>query len=142
MSARIAELVIHGWAIRSQLESVAHLSAAALPVLSDWVGQSATSLLGLIDFRLSHPIAEPVRYRFDLSAKDTCGYDLVVENDNCRMEPAGTDSPNVTYHFDVETFVLMGFGRFKFGVLINEGQLAVEGDLSLVDALRKWFEDS
>ena len=92
-----------------------------------------------MDFRLGHPIAAPVRYRFDLAAEDTRGYDLVVENDNCRMEPAGTDAPHATYHCNVETFVLMGFGRLKFGALIDEGQLVVAGDLSLVDALKKWF---
>ena len=140
VEVRVLELAIHGWDIRSRLEPVVHLSAESLQMLSNVVGRLAPSFLGLADFRLSHEPAAPVRYRFGLTDTDSRGYDLVVEDDGCRMEPAVTDSSNVTFHCDTETFVLMGLGRLKLESVIAEGRLAVEGDQGLADELIEWFK--
>ncbi len=137
--ARILELAVHGWDISSRLEPAAHLSTETLPVLSDFVGQRAVNFLGLTDFRLGHKLAEPVRYHFQPTDITSSGYDLVVEDDGCRMEAAVIAPANVTFRSNAETFVLMGLGRLKLESVIAEGQLAVEGDRGLVDELLEWF---
>jgi uncharacterized protein (TIGR03083 family) len=140
VETRLLELAVHGWDICSKLEPVAHLSVETLPVLSHRVGQLAVTFLGLGAFRLSHKRAEPARYRFALTDRISGGYDLVVEDDGCRMEPAVTTSPHVTCHLDTETFVLMGLGRLTLDSVIEDGRLAVEGDGGLVDAFIGWFK--
>jgi len=39
VEAWVTELAFHGWDIRSELESAAHLSQESLGVLSHWIGQ-------------------------------------------------------------------------------------------------------
>ena len=136
----VTELAFHGWDIRSELEPVAHLSVESLGVLSHFVGQRAIGYLRLGDFRLRQQHAEPVRYRFDLIDIPSGGYDLIVANDGCRMEPMVTASPDVTFYLDAETFVLMGYRRLELESIIKDGRLVIEGDRVLVDVFRGWFK--
>jgi uncharacterized protein (TIGR03083 family) len=140
VETRLVELAIHGWDIRSRLEPVAHLSAETLPVLSDWVGQRALNFLGLAKFRLDQPYAAQIRYRFALSGRPSSGYDLVVEDNRCRMEPAVMASPHVTFRCDAETFVLMGLGRLNIASVIADGRLVVEGHPGLANEFTAWVK--
>lgn len=142
VETRLLELAVHGWDICSKLEPAAHLSVETLPVLSQRVGQLAVTFLGLGAFRLSHKRAEPARYRFALTESISDGYDLVVEDDGCRMEPAVTVSPHVTFRLDAETFVLMGVGRLQMGAVIADGRLTIEGDRGLAQAFITWVKRS
>lgn len=140
VEAWVAELAFHGWDIRSELEPVAHLSQESLGVLSHWIGQRAVGYLRLDGFRLHQSLAKTVRYRFDLTDLSSGGYDLLVENDGCRMEPRGTTSPHVIFSLDAETFVLLGHRRLKLEAVIKDGRLMIEGDRSLAAAFREWFK--
>jgi hypothetical protein len=142
VETRLLELAVHGWDICSTLEPVAHLSVETLPVLSQRVGQLAVTFLGLGAFRLHHTRAEPARYRFALTESLSDGYDLVVGDDGCRMEPAGTASPHVSFRVDAETFVLMGVGRLQLETIIADGRVTIEGDRGLAQAFITWVTSS
>ena len=140
VETRLLELAVHGWDICSTLELVAHLSGETLPVLSQRVGQQAVNFLGLGTFRLSQKRAKPARYRFALTDIISDGYNLVVEDDGCHMEPAGTAPPQVSFCLAAETFVLMGLGRLQMEAVIGDGRLTIEGDRSLANELRGWLK--
>ena len=140
VEARILELAVHKWDIRSRLAPPAHLSPETLPVLSGFVGARAVNFLGLTGFRLSHELAEPVRYRFEPTDITSNGYDFVVEGNSCRMEPAVSTLSNVIFRCDAENFVLMGLGRLELESLIADGRVAVEGDGGLADELLEWLQ--
>lgn len=138
VQARIVELAVHGWDIRSQLEPAAPLPEESMPVVIDMVGRRATAFLGLADFRPGHQPGLPVRYRFDLGDSGVQGYDLVVEDDGCRMEPSSVEASDVTFRCGPETFALTGLGRIKFKSAMADGRLEVEGDQSLAAELMEW----
>jgi uncharacterized protein (TIGR03083 family) len=140
VEARIMELAVHGWDIRSQLEPVAPLSAETLPVVSDWAGRRGVNFLGLTDFRPHASLLAPVCYHFALTDIPTSGYDIVVENERIRMGPAMPSSPNVTFRGDAETFVLTVLGRLKLDAAIAEGRFTVEGDRGLANELIGWVK--
>ncbi len=140
VETRLLELAVHGWDICSKLEPVAHLSGETLPVLSQRVGQLVVNSLGLGAFRLSQKRAKPARYRFALTDIISDGYDLVVEDDGCRMEPAVTAPPHVSFRLAAETFVLLGLGRLQMEAVIEDGRLTIEGDRSLANEFIGWLK--
>jgi hypothetical protein len=140
VEARIMELAVHGWDIRSQLEPAAPLSAETLPVVSDWAGRRGINFLGLTDFRPRASLLAPVCYHFALTDIPTSGYDIVVENERIRMGPAMPASPNVTFRGDAATFVLTVLGRLKLEAVIAEGRFTVEGDRGLANELIGWVK--
>jgi hypothetical protein len=91
-------------------------------------------------FRLSQKRAQPARYRFTLIDIISDGYDLVVEDDGCRMESAVTAPPQVSFRLTAETFVLLGLGRLQMEAIIADGCLTIEGDRSLANEFRGWLK--
>jgi hypothetical protein len=88
------ELAIHGWDIRSRLETAAPLSVESLSVLMTRI-PARFEVPGYATFRLDARAPIPIRYRFALTGAVPSTHDIIVENEQARMEPAGTATPHV-----------------------------------------------
>jgi uncharacterized protein (TIGR03083 family) len=133
------ELAIHGWDIRSRLETTAPLSAESLPVLMARL-PVRFGVPGYATFRLDARAPMPVCYRFALTGTVPGMYDILVENDKARMEPGGPASPHVTFRCATDIFVLMMYRRLTLEPVITAGQLAVEGEPGLTAAFDQWLK--
>ncbi len=131
----ISELSVHGWDIRSGLEPEAHLSVESLPVLMDVVPGQLTRFI----FSPGARLAEPIRYRWELTGTGARNSDVVVEGDKASMEPARTGQADVTFRCDAETFVLIAFGRLTIDAAVATSRLAIEGDNRLAYDFQRWF---
>ncbi len=130
----ISELAMHGWDIRSELEPVAHLSNECLPVMMDVVPGQLERFI----FRPGPRVLAPIRYRWELTGTGARNYDIAVEGDKARVEPAGTGEAHVTFHCDTETFVLIALGRLTIDTAIAD-RLTIQGDHSLAPDFQRWF---
>jgi len=133
------ELVIHGWDIRSRLETTAPLSAESLPVLMARIpARFGGTSYAAFRFEATPPM--PVRYRFALTGAVPSAHDIVVENTTVQMEPAGTAPPHVTFRCATDIFVLMLYRRLTLEPVLAAGQLVVEGDQGLTAAFDRWLK--
>ncbi len=133
---RLLELVVHGWDIRSRLESDAHLSDASVPVLVEVI-------LGRVFRWLFHPgprLPTPIRYRVTLTGVDATEYDIVIAGDQATVEPAGTAVAHVLLWCDPETFVLLMLGRLPLSDALAQRLLVAEGAGEQVSAFAQWFQ--
>lgn len=135
----IQELVIHEWDIRSGLDPSPRVSEDSLPALLDRI-PTRLSLPQLATFRLNFAPAGPVRYRFSVTGPVPSTHDIVVEDNKCRMEPAGTSMADVTLRCDTDTFVLLMYQRLPLDTATGSGRLMVEGDRALVSAFDRWLK--
>ena len=131
---RLMELSIHGWAIRSSLNPLAHVSSESLPVLMELMPEA----LGWF-FQPGPTLPAPVRYRFELTGSRPGSYDIVGHGDKAHLEPAGTAQPNVTFRCETETFVLLMLGRLNLSAATADGRTVVEGDHGLTAEFSQWF---
>ena len=79
----LAELVIHGWDIRSRFDATAPLSAQSLRFL---LGRSLPTLVGFLTFPRDTGSPSPVRYRWDLGVDSALRYDVIIDGGRARME--------------------------------------------------------
>jgi hypothetical protein len=133
------ELAIHGWDIRSRLETTAPLSAESLPVLMARI-PVRFGVPGYVDFHLNAQAPVPVRYRFALTGVVPSTHDIVVEKAKARMEPAGTAPPHMTFRCETDIFVLMMYRRLTLESVLAAGQLVVEGEQGLASAFDRWLK--
>jgi uncharacterized protein (TIGR03083 family) len=133
------ELAIHGWDIRSRLETTAPLSTESLSVLMARI-PVRFGVPGYADFRLDAQAPAPVRYRFALTGVVPSTHDIVVENAKARMELASTAPPHVTFRCATDIFVLMMYRRLTLEPVLAAGQLVVEGDQGLATAFDRWLK--
>ncbi len=133
LDLRLMELFMHGWDIRSRLESEAHLATESTPIFMDLLCQFVGFML-----RPASRASTPVRLRFEFAATAPGKVDIVVEGDKARMEAAGAVSANVTLRCNTETFVLLMWGRLSFDSAMSDSRLSVEGDSGLAAAFGKW----
>jgi putative sterol carrier protein len=55
------------------------------------------------------------------------------------MEAAGAAPPDVTFHCDTETYILLLYGRLNLDTAMASGLLRVEGAPQLATAFGQWF---
>lgn len=126
---RLAELMVHGWDIRSKLEGSIHLPeeclAATVDVISDFI-------VGIL-FNPGSKLGIPVRYRFELTGAVPGRHDIVVEDGTARMQPAVSADAEVTFRCDTATFVLLAYERITLAAALADGRIVVEGDRELTD---------
>ena len=132
---RLFEMGLHGWDIRSRLESDVHLLPESLPVLLGLVRGPFTRWL----FRPSPRLPAPIRYRFVLTAAEAYDSDIVIEGDTASIEPLGSGVATVTCRCDAETFVFIMSGRLGLPDALAQGSLVAEGEVERVDAFGQWF---
>ena len=112
LTQRIAELTMHGWDIRSRLESDYHLSDGSVRALLDTVDRAVRRA-----FRPDPLLAgRPLRYRFSIDRPEARVIDLVLSDDAAEIieDPSGgapAEHHHVTFECDGETCVLILYGR-------------------------------
>lgn len=139
ISLSAQECAIHGWDIRSRLESTAPLSAESLPVLMEWI-PARFRLPGYADFPTGPRLPSAIRYRFELTGVAPSKRDIIVDKGKACMEPAGTAVADVTFRGDADAFVLLMYRRLTLEQTIAAGQLAVQGKRRLISAFDRWLK--
>jgi uncharacterized protein (TIGR03083 family) len=134
LDMRISELTMHIWDIRSVLHDQYHLSNDSVMVLIDTVDRAARRA-----FRPDPSLANPVRHRFVIAGPISTGRDIVVAAEGARVEPAGSDAPDVTFRCDGETYVLVMYGRLKAETAMADGRLTFEGNAQLASGFGQRF---
>jgi hypothetical protein len=131
----ISELAVHGWDIRSRLEPEAHFSDESLPVLMDVVvGQ-----LTVFYFKPRADLPAPLRFRWELTGPGARNSDIVVERDRLVMSDAGPAPADVTFQCDLETFLLIAWGRLTIDRAVAADRLAVHGDNEVASEFERSF---
>jgi uncharacterized protein (TIGR03083 family) len=131
---RLLELAVHGWDIRSRLESPARISDETLPALVEFV----SAYIGWF-FVPCEKLLRPIRYRFELSGKTADCRDIVVEGHKARMEAAKSSPANTTFRCSTEAFVLLMCGRTRLQDSIAGGQIVFEGNQEVAMKFEEWF---
>lgn len=126
---RLAELIVHGWDIRSKLEGSTHLPEECLRATVDVISDFIVGVL----FNPGSKLKTTVRYRFELTGAVTGKHDIVVGDGKARMKLAETAAPDVTFRCDTETFVLLAYERITLADALADGRIVVEGDRELAD---------
>jgi len=130
----ITELGMHGWDIRSQLESVAHLSPESLPVFLDFMPD-----LIRWTFHPGSRLPAPLRYRFVLTDHVLHIYDIVITGDQAWLAQDGTDPAYSICQSDIETFVLLAFGRLPLPVALAQGRMHMAGTEESISTFAQCF---
>ena len=125
LTQRIAELTMHGWDIRSRLESDYHLSSGSVTALLDTVDRAARRA-----FRPDPLLAQrPLRYRFRITLPEPRTLDLVLSDDVAQIIDDRSGRPaeaaDVTFVCDGETCVLVMYGRLTPYAAVEARRLSV-----------------
>lgn len=128
----ILETALHGWDIRVAASPSASITPESIPVLMEYV----PSWLG----RILHPEAgKDAAYRFRFRGPGLEARDLVIEKGGFRIESPGPSPPTATLETDIDTYILLCFGRLTFGQARGMGRLTVDGDIDSVTRLDDWM---
>ena len=133
----LQELAVHEWDIRSTQEPSPTVSASVVPVLMEKIPGNRRPWS--VPFETKSTSPGPLRYRFDLTGKVSDRHDIIVEDGNTRLEPAGDESANVSIDCSSETFVVMMYGRLTLESAAAAGLVKVEGDGELVSSFDRWL---
>ena len=137
LTSRLMELAMHSWDIWSRRDPARPLFAESVPLF-------LARLPGIVA-RTAWPDTQlhtPCRYRFAVTGTVPSQHDIVLAGDTVRMEPAGTTAPDVRCQCDMETFVLLMYGRLTPQTAVTNGRLVVEGTRDPRTTLSPWFKFS
>jgi hypothetical protein len=126
----LTEVAMHAWDIWSVRAPSRPLFAESLPIFQE-------RLPGVValSFQPGPRLRVPLRYGFAVTGAVPSQYTMIIEGDAVRLEVHGTPEANVLCHCDVESFVLLMYGRLPLPSAIASGRLRVEGDQGLVATL-------
>jgi uncharacterized protein (TIGR03083 family) len=134
--AGLFELVIHGWDIRSALESSVPLAPDALTALLDFFA-ACPHWFFLPVARLSTPL----RYRFVFQDASGRPWDIVVEGTQAQIGPAAEASTaDATFTCERETFALLICRRMDFDAALRDQRLLATGDPAVAQTFKQWFQ--
>lgn len=135
VAVRLQELAVHGWDIRSGLDSSAQMSQESLAWMvgrvQRWVDNA---------FRPGLDLPAPVTYRFDVSGPVAVHEDFLVHGDSFQRVPNQQGSADVTFRCDTGNYILMIFDRLDVERAVASGRLSVEGPKDLAANFTSWFE--
>jgi uncharacterized protein (TIGR03083 family) len=131
---RLGEVVMHGWDIRSRFDPGAGLSPSSLPAFLDVLRVA----MGWA-FWPGTQYATAVCYRFTLTGSVPTQFDIVVAENQARLEPTGTARAHVCCRCDTATFVWLMYGRLPLARALATGGLEMDGEAALVTAFAQWF---
>ena len=137
---RFKEVVLHEWDIRSAIEEKATLSPAGLASMVILIQESFASGSLRWAFWAGPPLADPVRYRFEVKSPVPMTADIVVAGDKFRYEEAPQGTADVIFRCHTHIFALLMYGRMPAAEAIAAGHLAVEGDSKLAEQFSQWFK--
>jgi uncharacterized protein (TIGR03083 family) len=120
---RLQELTIHGWDIRSAFDAAATLSEPPLPILIPRAQRWLTNT-----FRPTSNLTAPIRYRFDVSGPAPVQQDVLVTQDDFRIETVSATPADVTFRCSAGTYLLFVYGRLPLGRGLETGLMEIEGD--------------
>ncbi len=135
VTLRMGELALHGWDVKSALETEAHLSAESLPILMDWTMAASP--------RLVQPTTDApgaACYRFHPYDVAHTAYDILVRNGAARMEPAGANKADIVIRCRSGDLPLLMSGRIDVESAVAEGRLALEHGSELPAGFGDWFK--
>lgn len=135
LTARLMELAMHAWDIWSRRDPARPLFAESVPLFLERLPRIVA-----LNARPDTPLRAPFRYRFAVTGVVPSQYDIVLEGDTVRMEPAGTTGADVRCHCDAETFVLLMYGRLTPQTAVASGRLVVEGPREPMPTFGPWFK--
>jgi uncharacterized protein (TIGR03083 family) len=139
LAMTLQELVLHGWDIRSRLAPDAALAPESMPALLELIATSRTSGFLSWAFRPGPRLAAPVRYCFEVTGPVPRRVDIVIVGDHAHIADT-TDTPaSVTCHCDIETYVLVMYGRLSLEAASSAGRLQIEGEQAWGAAFAQWF---
>jgi hypothetical protein len=116
----------------------APLTAEGLPVLVDLVFGPLLAPPSWL-FVPGPQLPAPLRYQWTLTGVSAREQDIVIDGERVWVEPAGTAAATVTFHGDMETFVLLMFGRLPLAEALAQRRLVATGEATQVDAFAQWF---
>lgn len=131
---RVFELALHGWDIRSSLDTEAHLSAESLPCVMELITMAFPTIVK------PSPVASLSRHRFGLHGLLDGVYDLVVEGGAARLEKNSSATPVANLRCDAETFALLLTGRRTLDSAVSTGLLTVDDSYQLPSDFGQWFK--
>ena len=135
LGIQLQELALHGWDIRSGLDSAAELWEEPLP-----------SLVGLVPrwlrtaFTPGLDLPTPVRYRFDVSSPVAVHEDLLVTGDSFQAGQSGPEQADVVFRCSTGNYILLMFGRLQVERAVADGRLSVEGSQDQAKNFNAWFK--
>ena len=135
LGIQLQELALHGWDIRSGLDSAAELWEGPLPALVDlaprWLRTAFTPGLNL---------PTPVRYRFDVSSPVAVREDLLVNGDSFQAGPSGPEPADAVFRCNTGNYILLMFGRLQVKRAVADGRLSIEGSQDQAKNFNAWFK--
>ena len=132
---RIVELAVHGWDVRYGLDRSARMSKKAVPFLIGWMERRLRT-----GFEKSEVTENSVVYRFRLNNPVTKSYDVAISGGDIRLHPSDDADANVTFHCDIDTYILFLMGRLPFARSVRRGRLSFDGDEALASRFIDWFK--
>ena len=134
LDQRIAELTMHTWDFRSVIDAEYHLSTDAVRVLIEGVDRAARRA-----FRPDPSLVEPIVHRFAVEGPAATRKDIIIAAGGALVQPAGDNEPDVTFHCDGETYVLVMYGRLKIAGALADGRLTFDGNPGLAVGFGRRF---
>ena len=135
LSLRMFELALHGWDIRSSLQSDARLPHESLNMTME--------ILTAVSQHFVQPTASQAssgRYRFHLTGAGLGDHDIVAKDGPTRLEPAGPESADFVFQCSAENFVLLMSHRLPLESAISDRRLIFEGGRELPSGFGDWFQ--
>jgi uncharacterized protein (TIGR03083 family) len=134
----LQEIAIHAWDIHSRFDLAARLSVESLPALVQGIVLQLGPRWGAA-FGQDAGLSRPVRSRWEVTGVVPGRYDIVGENGTCRIEPASATAAHVTFRGDMETCVLLIYGRLPLESARASGRLHMEGAPELIAEFEQWL---
>jgi uncharacterized protein (TIGR03083 family) len=131
---RIMELVVHGWDLKSRLDSPAHLPPDSFPSLAAVIGRSVKWIVWPAD-----SLPEPVLYQFDLEDFSPREWDILISGDHVEIYHDAANEPDAKFIGDPEGFLLFMFGRLSLAQMVEAGRMRTDTNPALIAHLDSRF---
>lgn len=135
VALRVQELAVHGWDIRSGIDSSAVLSEEPLALLAARVPRWLRTA-----FMPGAGLPLPVRYRFDVAGPVEIKEDVVVNAGEFRVESPGTGPADAVFKCNTGNYILLIYGRLDVDQASRAGRLEITGSMEQAANFTKWFK--
>ena len=134
VGVQLQELTLHGWDIRSGLDSSAELWDEPLALMVGMVPRWLRTA-----FIPNQDMPTPVRYRFDISSPVEVREDVLVTGAEYQVGPSGDEPADVVFRGGAGNYILLMFGRLQVEQALASGRLTAEGSVDQAKNFNAWF---
>ena len=134
VGVQLQELTLHGWDIRSGLDSSAELWDDPLALMVGMVPRWLRTA-----FIANQDMPTPVRYRFDISSPVEVREDVLVTGAEYQVGPSGDGPADVVFRGSTGNYILLMFGRLQVEQALASGRLTAEGSADQAKNFNAWF---